>query len=139
MLIRKKIQTTFNTKYNYVDISCFVTLITFKTFKQTLVITTLDQSVEIIVNWERKEDPSYPEQQARLVSVVFCSKLISTLHFQNSLNHLRQNFYSLKNSSLMKMSLKCFMFIKFYVKVKLNFKVKVKRSNLVIPCSMRVE
>ena len=31
----------------------------------------------------------------------------------------------------MKMSLKCFMFIKFQLKVKLNFKVKVKRSNLV--------
>ena len=139
MLITKKIQTTFNTKYNYVDISCFVTLITFKTFKQTLVITTLDQSGEIIVNWELKEDPSYPEQQARLVSVVFCSKLISTLHFRNFLNHLREKFYSLKNSSLMKMSHKCFMFIKFYVKVKFNFKVKVKRSNLVILHSMRVE
>ena len=39
-LITKKLQTTFNTKYNYADISCFVTLRTFKTFKQTLVITT---------------------------------------------------------------------------------------------------
>ena len=53
-LIRKKLLRTFNTEYNYVDISCHVALITFKTFKQTLVITTLDQRWEIIVNWRRK-------------------------------------------------------------------------------------